>query len=83
MQVTNVTLNLTLDNNGNGWIKVPYLLDNILSLFPHSGTRPGADGHYDPAADIVSATPEEGGTIIVIRNGNPGGVTPVWMRVLT
>lgn len=83
MQVTNVTLNLTLDNNGNGWIKVPYLLDNILSLFPHSGTRPGADGYYDPAADIVSATPEEGGTIIVIRNGNPGGVTPVWMRVLT
>lgn len=81
MWLAHITLNVTLDNNGNGWIKVPYTIDKIVSLTPHSGTRPGSDGVYDGVPDQVGMTPEEGGTVIVIRGGNPGGVSPIWMKV--
>lgn len=81
MLVKNLTLNLTLDSNGNGWVKIPYNLDQVISVLPHSGTRPGVDGHYDPSPDQISVTPEGDGTLVIIRGGNPGGVSPLWVRV--
>lgn len=79
--LAHVTLNLTLDSNGNGWYKVPYTIDKIVSVTPHSGTRPGVDGAYDGVPDQVGMTPDEGGTVIVVRGGNPGGISPVWLKV--
>lgn len=81
MLLAHVTLNLRLDDKGNGWYKVPYTIDKIVSITPHSGTRPGVDGAYDGVPDQVGMTPDEGGTIVVIRGGNPGGISPVWMKV--
>lgn len=81
MQVTNLQLNISIDSNGKGWIKIPYAFDKVLSIIPHSGTRPGADGVYDGEPDKVAATPEDDGTIIVIQGGIPGGQSPVWVRI--
>lgn len=76
------TLMIPLDGNGKGWAKIPYPIDRVLSTIPHSGTRPGADGRYDGTPDVVGATPEDDGTIVVVQGGEPGGQAPVSVRVI-
>lgn len=77
-----ITLQVPLDSNGKGWLKLPYSIDKILSVTPHSGTRPGADGAYDVTPDTVGLTPEDGGTILVVQGGNATGTAPVWLQVI-
>lgn len=82
MNVASVTLTINLDGNGNGWTKIPYDIDKVLSVKAHSGSRPGADGFYDGVPDQVGVTPEGAETIVVVRGGNPGGTAPVWVQVI-
>lgn len=83
MNIAPITVVINLDSNGNGWTKIPYPAHKVMSVIPHSGTRPGADGFYDGVPDQVGITPEDEGTIIVVRGGNPGGTAPVWVQVVT
>lgn len=82
MQVTNLAISMLIDPNGKGWLKIPYSFDKVLSIIPHSVTRPAADGGYDIEADKVAATPEDDGTIIVVQGGTPGTHAIVWVRVV-
>lgn len=82
MRVRFLTLQIPLDENGRGWLKLPYPIDKILSATPHSGTRPGADGVYDGTPDAVGLTPEDSGTIIVLQGATPRSTAPVWLQII-
>lgn len=83
VQLTPLFLSIPLDANGKGWTKIPYVIDKVVGVKPHSGTRPGADGSYDGTPDEVGFTPEGDGTIVVVQGGNPGGTAPVWLHVIS
>lgn len=82
VQLTPVQLNISLDDAGKGWVRVPYQVDKVVGLKPHSGTRPGADGSYDNVPNTVGITPEGDGSIIVVQGGDPGGTAPVWFHII-
>lgn len=82
VQLQPMTLNIATDGNGNGWTKISVPIERVVGVKAHSGTRPAVDGRYDAVSDSVTVTPEDGGTLFVIRGGNPSGVAPIWFHVI-
>lgn len=82
VNIQSIVLSVPTDGAGNGWIKLPYAIESIVGVLPHSGTRPGADGFYDAVPNHVSVTPEDTGTVLVVRGGDANSSVPIWLKVI-
>jgi hypothetical protein len=82
MQLIPLRVDISIDPQGKGWTRIPHAIETVVGPTPHSGTRPAADGGYDGTPDVIGITPEDGGTIIVVQGGNPGGSAPVWLHII-
>jgi len=73
-----VDVAISTDDQGNGWLKVPYIADQIIGhLGP--GIRPGADHRYETAE--VGFAPEDAGTIVSVSGWTPHTTCTVRIRV--
>ena len=63
-------------------MRVDYPIERIVGLIVGGEVRPGVDGHYDPIPNLVAASPDGDGTIVIVRGQTPGYPTNVWFHVI-
>lgn len=76
-----VQIEMPLDNQGRGNVKVPYPIERIIGFLPHSEVRPNVDGRYDAVPNSVTFTPDGDGTVVVCQGDDALGRSVVWLRV--
>lgn len=76
---THLTQIPALDNEGRGWVDVPYPWERIVSLTGH-GSSPPDDGAYWPSV-ILDAQPRGAITRITLEGG-PGKPAAFWFKLL-